>query len=308
MPAAPLVIGGNVFGWTIDEATSFAVLDAFVDAGVTMIDTADVYSAFAPGNVGGESETILGKWMKARGNRSKVQIATKVGMHKVNGQDGLRPETIAAAIDASLKRLQTDHVDLYYAHRDDDGAPQQVIGEAFDKLVKAGKVRALGASNFAQKRLASALEVARREGFASYQVVQPHFNLVAAEEFPEEYRRFCAENGIAAYAYFALASGFLTGKYRSADETQGHARGGGVARHFNARGEKVLAALDSVAAQTGATQAQIALAWIIATPGLTAPIASATSVAQVEGLVPALTLNLDDAQMKLLNEAAATPE
>lgn len=306
LSVAPLIVGGNVFGWTIDEPTSFAVLDAFVDAGATMIDTADVYSAFAPGNVGGESETILGRWMKARGNRARVQIATKVGLLPIDGEQGLKPSVIAAGIEGSLKRLQTDHVDLYYTHRD-DGSAQDATGEALDRLVRDGKVRALAASNFPQPRLASALDVAEAKGLASYGALQPEFNLMAPERFPAEYRRFCVERNIGALAYYALASGFLTGKYRSAGDMAGAARQRALAPYFNPRGTAVLAALDRVAAETGATPAQISIAWIIATPGLTGAIASATSVAQVEGIMPAMALKLDAAQMGLLDEAAATP-
>lgn len=306
LSVAPPVVGGNVFGWTIDEPTSFAVLDAFVDAGATMIDTADVYSAFAPGNVGGESETILGRWMKARGNRASVQIATKVGLLPIAGEQGLKPSVIAAAVEQSLARLQTDYIDLYYAHRDDDGVAQDDVAEAFDRLIRAGKIRALGASNFSQERLGSALDIAGAKGLTRYGALQPQFNLMSAESFPADYRQFCIDNSIGVLAYFALASGFLTGKYRDAAAIEGTARARMLGGYFNPRGHEVLAALDRIAAETGATPAQISLAWIIATPGLTGPIASATSVAQVEGIMPAMELSLDAAQMKALDDAAAT--
>jgi aryl-alcohol dehydrogenase-like predicted oxidoreductase len=297
-----------VFGWTIDEPTSFAVLDAFVAGGATMIDTADVYYAFAPGNVGGESETILGRWMKARGNRDRVQIATKVGALPIrDGRKGLAPDVIAEAIDASLARLQTDYVDLYYAHVDDAATPQEAVAEAFDRLVRAGKVRAIGASNFSAERLESALAIAEGGGLARYGVLQPHFNLVESERFPAGYRRLCAERDVGALTYWGLASGFLTGKYRSAEEASRGSRAHSTPRYFNARGEKVLAALDAVAAETGATPAQIALAWVMATPGVTGPIASATSPAQAESLLGSMELALGAGQMAALDAAAATP-
>lgn len=306
LSVAPLVAGGNVFGWTIDEKTSFDVLDAWADAGVTMIDTADVYSSFVPGNAGGESETIIGKWMKSRGNRANIQIATKVGMQPIGDLKGLNPPTIAAGIDASLRRLQTDHVDLYYAHFDDESATQEAVAEAFDGLVRAGKVRALGASNFAQARLTSALEIAKTNRLASYGALQPHFNLMSPEKFPADYRQYCIDQNIGVLSYFALASGFLTGKYRSADDAGGAARAQLLTGYFSPRGDKVLATLDRIAGETGATPAQIALAWVMATPGITAPIASATSIAQVESLVPAMDLSLSDEQMAALDAASAT--
>jgi len=303
-----LIAGGNVFGWTADEATSFAILDAWVDAGIATIDTADVYSAFVPGNVGGESETILGKWMKARGNRSSIQISTKMGLLPVSGgRKGLAPDIIAEAIELSLQRLQTDYVDLYFAHWDDETVPQDAVAEGFDRLIKAGKVRAIGASNFSQPRLASALDAAKEAGLASYGALQPEFNLMAVPSFPADYRQFCIDNDIGTLTYFALASGFLTGKYRAAADVQGSARERLLGGYFNARGDRVLAALDRIAADTGATLPQIALAWQIATPGVTAPIASASSVAQVASLIPALELKLDAEQLAALDAAAATP-
>ncbi len=303
----PLVIGGNVFGWTIDKSTSFSVLDAFFEAGATMIDTADVYYAYAPGNIGGESETIIGEWMKARRNRDSVQVATKVGLLEIGGEKGLKPRVIEAAIDASLRRLGTDRVDLYYAHSDDPETPQEAVAECFDALVRAGKVRALGASNFSQERLASALAISEAGGLARYQVYQPQLNLMSSKGFPPEYRRFCVDRGMGVLTFFALASGFLTGKYRSPEDVKGTARAATLSGYFNARGDKVLQALDQVAVETGATPAQIALAWVMATPGVTGPIASATSVDQVRSLAPALTLRLTDEQMALLTAAADTP-
>jgi aryl-alcohol dehydrogenase-like predicted oxidoreductase len=303
----PLVVGGNVFGWTIDEKRSFEVLDAFFAGGATMIDTADVYYAYAPGNVGGESETIIGRWMKERGNRDRVQVATKVGLLEVGGAKGLQPAVIEAAVEASLRRLGTDYVDLYFAHSDDESVPQEEVARTFDRLVQSGKVRLLGASNFRQDRLESALRISDDLGLAAYTVYQPQLNLMAASSFPAQYRSFCAERGMGVLTFFALASGFLTGKYRRLEDVRHSSRASALSRYFNARGQAVLSALDHVSAETGATPAQIALAWIIATPGVTGPIVSATSVEQVESLLPAVTLKLDDAQMALLDQAAATP-
>ena len=303
----PLVSGGNVFGWTIDEKRSFEVLDAFFAGGATMIDTADVYYAYAPGNVGGESETIIGRWMKERGNRDRVQVATKVGLLEVGGAKGLQPAVIEAAVEASLRRLGTDYVDLYFAHSDDESVPQEEVARTFDRLVQSGKVRLLGASNFRQDRLESALRISDDLGLTGYTVYQPQLNLMAASAFPAQYRSFCAERGMGVLTFFALASGFLTGKYRRLEDVRNSSRASALSRYFNARGQAVLSALDHVSAETGATPAQIALAWIIATPGVTGPIVSATSVEQVESLLPAVTLRLDDAQMALLDQAAATP-
>ena len=308
LSVSPLVAGGNVFGWTADEPSSFAILDAFVAGGVTMIDTADVYTSFVPGNVGGESETILGKWMKARGNRASVQIATKVGVQEINGRKGLDRETIAAGVDLSLKRLQTDYIDLYLAHFDFEDTPQEETAAALDKLVRAGKVRALGASNFTMGRLDSAVHIARAKGYTPYGALQPHFNLMSKELFPSEYRKYCIDHDIGVTPYYALAAGFLTGKYRSAAEAEKGSRGYATANLFNARGEKVLAALDAVAAESGASQAQIAIAWLIGTPGITAPIASATSTKQVESLIGAMNLKLSPEQMAMLDAAAETAE
>jgi len=303
----PLVVGGNVFGWTIDEKRSFEVLDAFFAGGATMIDTADAYYAYAPGNVGGESETIIGQWMKARGNRDKIQVATKVGLLEINGEKGLKPETIEAGVEASLRRLQTDFIDLYYAHSDDETVPQEDVVRTFDKLVQAGKVRLLGASNFSQARLESALQISDEEGLAGYSVYQPQLNLMAANAFPAKYREFCAKRKMGVLTFFALASGFLTGKYRKREDIENSSRSLALSRYFNARGEAVLSALDQVSSETGATQAQIALAWIIATPGIAGPIVSATSVEQVQTLLPAISLKLSAEQMASLDKAAATP-
>jgi aryl-alcohol dehydrogenase-like predicted oxidoreductase len=299
----PLILGGNVFGWTADEATSFAVLDAFVAGGGRMIDTADVYSAWVPGNQGGESETIIGKWLAKRGRRDDVLIATKVGM-KMAGSEGLAPERIATAIDVSLRRLQTDRVDLYFAHKDDADTPLEATLEAFDKLVKAGKVRTLGASNYEAPRLKEALKISEKMGLASYSVLQPLFNLLERDSFEGPLQQLCVKHQIAVVPYYSLASGFLTGKYRKKSDVEGKARGSSAEKYLDERGLGVLKALDQVAAETGTTQAQVALAWLAAQPSVAAPIASATSVAQVEELIGAMQLQLSSDQLAVLDAAS----
>ena len=302
---APLVLGGNVFGFTADRAASFAVLDAFVDAGGTMIDTADVYSAWVPGHKGGESETVIGAWLKASGKRDKVLLATKVGMLPGEGGEKLAPTRIAAAAEASLGRLGTDRIDLYYAHQDDDSTPQDAALEAFAKLVDAGKVRVVGASNFSAMRLKSANDLAREKSLPHYHVLQPEYNLVSRKKFEGELQNYCVEHNIGVLPYYGLASGFLTGKYRSADDLGKSVRGRGMAELVAGKGAAMLAALDAVADETGATLARIALAWLMAQPGVTAPIASATSVAQLAELLPAMTLELSEDQLARLTNAGA---
>ncbi len=302
---APLVLGGNVFGWTADRAASYAVLDAFVAGGGTMIDTADMYSVWAPGHQGGESETIIGEWLKASGKRDAVQLATKVGMLPGEGGEKLAPARIAAACDASLKRLGTDRIDLYFAHQDDDATPQEAALEAFAKLVQAGKVRVLGASNFTAARLKSANEAARAAGLPRYDVLQPEYNLVSRAKFEGELQDYCVEQNVGVVPYYGLASGFLTGKYRSAADFGQSVRGGRMQAFLDGTGPAVLAALDAVAAETGATLAQIALAWLIAQAGVTAPHPRATSAAQLEELLPAMTLALSADQLARLDAASA---
>ena len=301
----PLVLGGNVFGWTADRAASFAVLDAFVEGGGTMIDTADGYSAWVNGHRGGESETTIGEWLKASGRRDQVLIATKVGMLPGEGGEKLAPARIAAACDASLRRLGTDRIDLYFAHQDDESVPQQEVAEAFAKLVQAGKVRVLGASNFHAARLRSAFEGARDAGLPHYQVLQPEYNLVSRGRFEGELQDYCIENNIGVVSYSGLASGFLTGKYRSKDDLAKSVRGGRMESLLDGKGSAVLAAMDAVAAETGASLAQIALAWLAAQPGVCAPIASATSVDQLRELLPAITLELSSGQLDRLTDAGA---
>jgi hypothetical protein len=300
-----LVLGGNVFGFTVHGEEAFRLLDRFIDAGGTMIDTADVYSAWVPGHRGGESETLLGEWLRRRGRRDGVLIATKVGMLPGEGGEKLEPARIAAAAEASLKRLGTDYIDLYYAHRDDEATPLADTLAAFDALVKSGKVRALGASNYSAERLAEALTVSEREGLAPYTVLQPEYNLLARDSFEGPLQQLSISRGLGTLPYFGLASGFLTGKYRSEADLGKSVRGDRVAKYLEGRGPHVLAELDSVAAETGATQGQVALAWLAAQPGVTAPIASATSVAQLEELLGVLTLDLSADQLDRLTQASA---
>ena len=301
---APLVLGGNVFGWTADRAASFAVLDAFVAGGGTMIDTADVYSAWVPGHVGGESETLIGEWLRASGKRSQIQIATKVGMLPGEGGEKLAPARIAAACDASLRRLGVERIDLYYAHQDDEATPQEAALEAFARLRNAGKIDLLGASNFDAARLRSANNLAAAHGLPRYDVLQPEYNLVSRDKFEGDLQRLCVEQGIGVLPYYGLASGFLTGKYRTPADLGQSVRGGRMAELVNGAGRLVLDVMDAVSAETGADLPQIALAWLLAQPGVTAPIASATSVRQIEQLLPAMTLQLSDEQLTRLRDAA----
>ena len=303
---APLVLGGNVFGWNLDKAGSFAVLDAFVAGGGTMIDTADVYSAWAPGHKGGESETLIGEWLKASGKRDQVLIATKVGMLTGANGEKLAPAHIAASAEASLKRLGIDRIDLYFAHQDDDSVPQEDVLAAFGKLIDAGKIRALGASNFRAARLKSANDAARVHGLPHYHALQPEYNLVSRHKFEGELQDYCVEHNIGVVPFYGLANGFLTGKYRSpADYGKSAVRGTRMAAYMEGKGPLVLAALDKIAAETGASPAQISLAWLAAQPGVTAPIASATSIAQVEELLGSIDLTLTPDQLSILDAAGA---
>ncbi len=299
-----LVLGGNVFGWTVKDADSAAILEGFIERGGTMIDTADVYSAWIPGHAGGESESAIGDWLTRRGRRDDVLIATKVGMLPGEGGTGLRPERIAAAVDASLKRLRTDYIDLYYAHRDDPETPIADVLGAFSRLVELGKVRALGASNFSAERLADSLDFSATHGLPAYDVLQPELNLIQRDGFEGPLQTLCIDRGLGVLPYYALASGFLTGKYRSEADLGQSQRGGRVAGYLDQRGRAILAALDTVASETGTTPAQVALAWNAAQPGVTAPIASATSLAQLEEIAGAMTLDLSAAQLALLDEAS----
>ncbi|MGN5379287.1 alcohol dehydrogenase [Streptomyces sp. MUSC 14] len=299
----PLSLGGNVFGWTADEATSFAVLDAYTAAGGNFIDTADAYSAWIPGNQGGESETIIGKWARARGNRSDVVIATKVSQHPQ--YQGLSAANIKAAADASLRRLDTDYIDLYYTHFDKPEVPVEEIIGALDELVKAGKVRHIAASNISAARLQESLDFSAREGLARYVALQPHYNLVSRDTYEGELQEVAAEENLSAVPYYALASGFLTGKYRPGT-TVDSARAGRAQEYADsARGQKILAALDEVAAAHEAPLATVALAWLAAQPTVTAPIASARTVDQLPALLGVADLKLTDEDLTKLTAASA---
>jgi aryl-alcohol dehydrogenase-like predicted oxidoreductase len=301
---SPLCLGGNVFGWTADEAASFKVLDAYADAGLNFIDTADVYSTWVPGHKGGESEVIIGKWMKARGNRDKLVIATKVGSEMGPNQKGLSKSYIRSAVEASLQRLQTDYIDLYQSHRDDLDTPQQETLGAYEELIRDGKVRAIGASNFTAARLKEALDISAELGLPRYESLQPKYNLSDRAEYEAELEPLCRREEIGVIPYYGLASGFLTGKYRSDADFGKSVRGGRMAAYLDDRGRRILAALDAVAARKNATPAQIALAWLMARPGITAPIASATSVEQIRDLVQATKVLLDNDDIAQLDRAS----
>lgn len=302
---SPLVFGGNVFGWTLDEASSHAILDQFVGAGFDCIDTADVYSRWKPGNTGGESETIIGTWLKARGNRSKVVIASKCGMELAPDKKGLSKAYILRAVEDSLKRLQTDYIDLFQSHRDDPTVPVEETMEAHAQLVKAGKIRFVGASNYGAPRLAASLAASAKAGIPRYETLQPHYNLCDRGEYEGDLQKLCVAEGIGVIPYYSLASGFLTGKYRTEADLKGRARAAGAGKYLNAKGLAVLKALDEVAARFGATPAQVSLAWLLAQPGITAPIASATSVAQLMDIAKSTELKLDAAALALLTKAGA---
>jgi len=304
LQVAPLALGGNVFGWTIDEATSFRVLDGFAGAGFNLIDTADVYSRWAPGNQGGESETIVGKWAKSRGLRDKVVIATKVGGDMGQGKRDISKKYILQAVESSLRRLQTDYIDLYQSHWDDETTPVEETLEAYAELIKTGKVRVIGASNFTLTRLKASLEASARIGYPRYESIQPHYNLYERQEFERQLEPLCIELQLGVISYFSLARGFLTGKYRSERDLAQSVRGGGVKDYLNERGFRILKALDEVAEQYKTAPASVALAWLIARPSITAPISSATSTAQLDELVKAASLNLDTAAVEKLNKAS----
>jgi aryl-alcohol dehydrogenase-like predicted oxidoreductase len=305
---APLALGGNVFGWTADEATSFAVLDAFVDAGFNFVDTADVYSKWAPGNHGGESETVIGSWLKRSGKRQKIFIATKVGMEMGPGKKGLSKAYIKRAVEDSLKRLGIDYIDLYQAHTDDTGTPLEETLGAFAELIKEGKVTAIGASNYSAERLDEALKVSGRNGWPRYESLQPEYNLYDRAGFETKLQPLCRQARLGVISYYSLAAGFLTGKYRSDKDLSNKARAGTVKKYLNPRGFRILAALDETAKQYNAKPAQIALAWLLAQPTITAPIASATSVEQLRDLIKATELELDAEAIERLNRASATEE
>lgn len=302
---APLALGGNVFGWTVDEAMSFKILDAFTASRFKLIDTADSYSRWVPGNKGGESETIIGKWMKLRGNRKNVIIATKVGSEMGPNEKGLSKSYILRAAERSLRRLKTDYIDLYQSHFDDPTTPPDETLEAYDMLVRQGKVRVIGASNFGAERLSQSLKIGERLGYPRYQSLQTLYNLYDRADYETDLEQLCLKRGIGVLTYFSLASGFLTGKYRSSSDLAGRARGAMVRKYLDKRGLGILDALNGVARQYRTSPATVSLAWIILRPGIVAPIASATNPVQLKALVDSPDLKLDHASIELLDRASA---
>jgi aryl-alcohol dehydrogenase-like predicted oxidoreductase len=300
----PITFGGNVFGWTIDQETSFSILDGFTDAGFNFIDTADVYSKWKPGNQGGESETIIGNWVEKKGNRKDIIISTKVGSEMGPGKKGLSKKYILQAAEDSLRRLKTDYIDLYQTHFDDEETPVQETLEAYDQLIKEGKVRWIGASNISPERLLESLETSDRLGLAKYQTLQPEYNLYSRENYESKYEQIVLDHNLGVLNYYALASGFLTGKYRSEDDLAKSQRGGGVKSFLNKRGFRILKALDIVSEQYSANQASVALAWLIKRNSITAPIASVTSLAQLEDLTRAAALKLNTEDISILDDAS----
>jgi len=302
----PITFGCNVFGWTVDEKTSFALLDAWLEAGFNFLDTADVYARWVKPNTGGQSETIIGNWLKARGNREKIVLATKLGIEMAPGKKGLSRAYMQTAVEDSLRRLQTDYIDLYQSHRDDPDTPIEETLSAYADLIKQGKVREIGASNFSADRLAESLKVSTDKGPPRYQSLQPQYNLVERASFEGPLEELCLAEKIGVIGYYSLASGFLTGKYRSKADTEGRARAVGAGKYLNEYGLGVLKALDEVAARYEAKPGQIAIAWLIARPSVTAPIASGTTLEQVAELVEAAEIELDaDSIAKI--DAASKP-
>jgi len=301
---APLTFGGNVFGWTVDQAMSFRLLDGFVAAGFNFIDTADVYARWVPGNKGGESETIIGAWLKSRGGRDRVVIATKLGSEMGPGKQGLSRAYMMQAVEASLRRLQTDYIDLYQSHRDDPDTPIEATLAAYQELIKQGKVRAIGASNFTAPRLAASLATSARLGLPRYEALQPLYNLVERGAFEGELEALCLKEKVGVIGYYSLANGFLTGKYRSLADTAGRTRGAGAAKYLNDKGFRVLAALEAVAQAHNAKPGQIALAWLIARPSVTAPIVSATNLDQLAELVQAPEIKLTPTEIAQIDAAS----
>ena len=302
---SPLVLGGNVFGWTVDEPTAFKLLDAFVSSGFNCIDTADTYSTWAPGNKGGESETIIGKWLKRNRNRDQIIIATKGGKEMGPGKKGLSKSYIQSAVEASLRRLQTDYIDLYQSHADDPETPIEETLEAYEELIKQGKIRAIGASNYSADRLSKALQISRERGLPNYQSLQPLYNLYDRADFEKDLEPVCLNEGVGVINYSSLASGFLTGKYRSEKDLSKSPRGKGIKKYLTPRGFRILDALDQVAKQYSSTKSKVALAWLMARPSVTAPIASATNLNQLNDIVESTKLKLDRSSIELLNQASA---
>jgi aryl-alcohol dehydrogenase-like predicted oxidoreductase len=302
---APLVFGGNIFGWTVDQATSFKLLDAFVAAGFNSVDTADMYSKWVPGHTGGESEIIIGEWMKRSGNRNKVIVATKVGMDMGDGKKGLSKSHILRSAEDTLRRLQTDYIDLFQSHIDDLDTPLEETLGAYAELMKQGKVRAIGASNHKAERLTAALETSRKSGLPAYQTLQPNYSLIERAEYESNLEPVCKKEGLGVINYFPLAGRFLSGKYRSEKDAAGKPRARNVTKHLNERGFRILAALDQVAKNYNATPARISLAWLLARPSITAPIVSATNLEQLRDLISSVDLALDRDSIEFLNQASA---
>lgn len=306
LQVSPLCFGGNVFGWTADEATSFSMLDAWLDAGMNFVDTADVYSRWAPGHQGGESEAMIGKWLRKSGKRHQLVLATKVGKEMGDGKVGLRPAYIREAVDASLRRLQTDYIDLYQSHDDDPSVPLEDVLGTFGELIQEGKVRAIGASNYSAQRLAEALTTSAKHSLARYESLQPLYNLYDRAVFERELQPVCVEHNVGVISFYALAAGFLTGKYRTVADASKSVRGAKTTSlYLNERGLRILDVLETVAQRMGAQMSEVAIAWVMRQPGMTAPIASATSLAQLQSLIKASQLELDDAAMASLNAASA---
>jgi aryl-alcohol dehydrogenase-like predicted oxidoreductase len=302
---APLVFGGNIFGWTVDQAASFKLLDAFLAAGFNSVDTADVYSKWVPGHSGGESEIIIGEWMKRSGNRNEVIVATKVGMDMGDGKKGLSKAHILRAAEDSLRRLQTDYIDLYQSHIDDPDTPLEETLEAYSELIQQGKVRAIGASNHKAERLTAALETSRKSGLPAYQTLQPNYSLIERVEYENNLEPVCEREGLGVINYFPLAGGFLSGKYRSEKDATGKPRARNVTKYLNERGFKIVGALDQIAKKYNATPARISLAWLLARPSITAPIVSATNLDQLNDLISSVDLVLDRQSIEFLNQASA---
>ena len=305
LEVSPVCFGGNVFGWTLDEATSFEILDAFVAAGGNFIDTADVYSTWVPGNQGGESETILGKWLKQRRNRDQVVIATKVGNDMGAKGKGLSRAHIIQGVEDSLQRLQTDYIDLYQSHTDDESTPLEETLETYSELLRQGKVRAIGASNYSADRLRQALEISQQQGFPRYESLQPLYNLYDRSDYEQNLEPLCQEQEIGVISYFSLASGFLSGKYRSEKDLSDSSRAGFVKKYLNERGFRLLEAIDAVAKNYNTTPTQISLAWLIARQSVTAPIVSATKIEQLNEIIKATNLKLEPASIQELDRAMA---
>lgn len=298
---APLAFGGNVFGWTVNEQEGFKLLERFVERGFNLIDTADMYSNWVPGNRGGESETIIGNWLKKSGKREKVIVATKVGLEMGPGKKGLSKKYIKEAVEASLKRLQTDYIDLYQSHQDDPETSIVETLEAFGELIKEGKVRYIGASNFSRERLQESLDIAKKHSLPNYVTLQPRYNLYDREEYEEQYAEFCVKNNIGVISYYSLASGFLTGKYRSLEDLSKSRRGSGIKSYLDPKGMEILRKLDIISQEYQVTSAQISLAWLMSRPGVVAPIASATSIAQLDDIMMSTELVLSPATLSFLS-------